>query len=76
MVTACNPNTSPRINEEPEDIFAIRTEQMDEKMMAVDPTKIVTEDTKKGGSEMTAVAALSILVCSPASSPVDETEKN
>jgi hypothetical protein len=76
MATSYSPNTSPHVHEEPEDIFAIRTEQKDEVMMAVDPSKIVTEDTsKKGDSEMTAIAALSILVGSPASSPADQTER-
>jgi hypothetical protein len=75
MATTCSPNTSPRVHEEAEDIFAIRKEQKDEEMMSEeDPSKIVTEDTKKDGSEMAAVAALTILVGSPASSPVDETE--
>jgi hypothetical protein len=74
MATSYSLNTPPRVHEEPEDIFAIRTEQKDEKMMSVDPSKIVAEDTKKGDSEMTAIAALSILVGSPASSPVEETE--
>jgi hypothetical protein len=75
MATSCSPNTSPRVHEEPEDIFVIRTEQKDEEMMSVDPSKIVTEDTEKSSSEMTAVAALSILVSSPPSSPVDETKR-
>jgi hypothetical protein len=74
MATSFSLNTPPRVYEEPEDIFAIRTEQKDEEMMS-DPSKIVTEDTKKSDSEMKAIAALSILVGSPASSPVDETER-
>jgi hypothetical protein len=73
MTTTCSPNTSPRIHEMPEYIYVIRTEeQKDEEMMSVDPSKIVSEDTKKSDSEMAAVAALSILVGSPASSPVDD----
>jgi hypothetical protein len=75
MATSCSLNTPPRVHEEPEDIFAIRTEQKAEQMMSVDPSKIVTEVTKKGDSEMTAIAALSILVGSPTSSTVDETER-
>jgi hypothetical protein len=76
MATTCSPtNTSPQIHEEPEDIFAIRTEQKDKEMMPVDQSKFVTEGTKKGGSEMTAVAALSSPVGSPASSPDKETER-
>jgi hypothetical protein len=74
MTITCSPNTSPRLNEEPEDIFAIRTEHKDEEMMSVDPSKFVTEGTKKGGSAMTAVAALPIPVGSPASSPIHGTE--
>jgi hypothetical protein len=73
--SSCSPNTPPRVHEEREDIFAIRTEQKDEVRMSVDPSEIVTEDTKKGDSEMTAIAALSILVGSPASSPADQTER-
>jgi hypothetical protein len=69
MATANSSNTSPMVHEEPEDIFAIRTEQKDE-MMSTDPSKIVTpERTKKDGSEMTTT-----LVDSSASSPLDETE--
>jgi hypothetical protein len=76
---ACNndtmaTNTSPHINEEPEDIFAIPTQQKDEEMMLVGQSKIETVDTRKGGSEMTAAAALTILVGNPDSYPVDETE--
>jgi hypothetical protein len=63
------------VHEEPEDIFAIPTEQKDKEMMSTDPSKIVTtEDTKNSGSEMTAVSALTTLVGSSASSPIDETE--
>jgi hypothetical protein len=62
------------MNEEPQDIFAIRTEHKDEEMMTVNPSKFVTEGTKKGGSEMTAVAVLPIPVGSPASSPIYETK--
>jgi hypothetical protein len=67
-------NTSPHINEEPEDIFAIPTQQKDEEMMSVGPSKIVNGETRKGGSEMTAAAALTILVRNPDSSPVDVDE--
>jgi hypothetical protein len=75
MATAYPSNTSPMVHDEPEDIFAIRTEQKDNEMMSADPSKIVTsERSKKDGSEMTAVSALTTLVGSPASSPVDETE--
>jgi hypothetical protein len=71
MATACSPNTSPRVNEEAEDIFALPKEQKDEEMVTVDPSKILTEATKKGGSGMTAADAL--LVGSSASSPMNET---
>jgi hypothetical protein len=74
MATAYTSNTSPMVHEEPEDIFAIPTEQKDKEMMSTDPSKIVTEDTKNSGSEMTAVSALTTLVGSSASSPIDETE--
>jgi hypothetical protein len=70
MTTTYSPNTSPRIHEVPAYIFV-----KDEEMMSVDPSKIATENTKKSDSEMTAVAALSILVGSPASSPVDDKER-
>jgi hypothetical protein len=67
--------TAYMVHEEPEDIFAIRTEQKDNEMMTTDLSKIMTpERTKKDGSEMTAVSALTTLVGSPASSPVDDTE--
>jgi hypothetical protein len=64
------------VHEEPEDIFAIRTEQKDKEMMSTEPSKIVIPDrSKKDGSEMTAVSALTTLVGSPASSSsVNETE--
>jgi hypothetical protein len=75
MATAYTSNTSPMVHEEPEDIFAIPTEQKDKEMMSTDPSMIVTEDSKNVGSEMTAVSALTTLVGSPASSPVDEEEK-
>jgi hypothetical protein len=75
MATASSPNTSHRIREVPEYIFVTQTEQKDEEMMSVDTSsEIVTEDTKKSDSEMTAVAALSILVGSLPSS-VDGKER-
>jgi hypothetical protein len=61
----------------PEYIFVTRTEQKDEEMMPVDTSsEIVTEDTKKSYSEMTAVAALSILVGSRPPSSVDGQERS
>jgi hypothetical protein len=77
MATACSPNASHRIREIPEYIFVTRTEQKDEEMMSVDTSsEIVTKDTKKSASEMTAVAALSILGGSLPSSSVDSKEKS
>jgi hypothetical protein len=75
MTNTCSPNTSPHINEEREDIFAIRMEHKNKEMVSVDTSKLVTEGTKESGSEMTAAAALPIPVGSPTSFPINKTDK-